>query len=205
MTAVSWASLALPDEHLTACVAVLSDDERARADRLRAPDARRRFIAARAFLRRELGAALGCAPDEVRLHIDPHGKPGLADTAVQFNISHSEDLAVLAIDAGQAVGIDIESRREVHDGVARKILSADEYRAWSDGAPETRNERLLRAWTRKEAALKALGSGFRTDPRLLHVGDGTDAVTLCIEDRHIVVRHLDCPNGFLGALATVEP
>ncbi len=205
MTAVSWANLALSDEHLAACVTLLSADERARADRLRAPAARRRFIAARAFLRRELAAALGQAPDQVRLRIDDHGKPGLADAAVQFNISHSEDLAVLAIDADRAVGIDVEGRRDVHDGVARKILSSEEYRAWSDGAPETRNDRLLRAWTRKEAALKALGSGFRTDPRLLHVGDGTDAVTLCIEDRHIVVRHLDCPKGFLGALATVEP
>ncbi len=204
MTAVSWANLALSDDHLADAGDVLSADERARAERFRAPAARRRFIAARAFLRRELGAALGRPPRDIVLQTNAHGKPALADSAVQFNISHSEDLAALAIAPDRPVGIDIEGRRDVHDGVAKKILSGDEYAAWSHGAPQTRNDRLLRAWTRKEAALKALGAGFSLDPRLLQVGDDPADVTLCIEGRRIVVRNLDCPEGFLGALATIE-
>jgi phosphopantetheinyl transferase len=84
--------------------------ERERADRLLREDARRRWVAARWALRSVLGGYLGQEPAAIELDLAERGKPRLADAdaALRFNLSHSGELALIAIAAGREVGVDVQ-------------------------------------------------------------------------------------------------
>jgi 4'-phosphopantetheinyl transferase len=143
----------------------LSADERARAARFhRAPD-RARSIAARVALRTLLGEYTGVAPGMLRFANGPNGKPALApgspDGAPRFNVAHSGRLVLLAF-ATCDVGIDVE---EVRPGIevgelAGRFFSADEAAALKAAPQSGRDGLFFRIWTRKEAFLKARGSGL---------------------------------------------
>jgi 4'-phosphopantetheinyl transferase len=109
---------------------------------------------ARDATRSILAAHLGRAPEIV---VDPFGKPMLADGALAFNVTHSGTLALVAISRDGPVGVDVElhdARRDVV-ALARRFFTGDE--AALVGAEPTRFWRL---WCRKEAWLKARGSGL---------------------------------------------
>ena len=88
-------------------LAVLSEDERARAARFVFDVHRRRFIACRAWLRQQLGERLTRAPHDLRFEYGPVGKPSLSGGALRFNVSHSDRYALLAV-ADAEIGVDIE-------------------------------------------------------------------------------------------------
>ena len=93
----------------------LAPDELARAARFRFERDATRFIMARGWLRRILGAAAGARPSAVAFTYGPHGRPDFSDalrkSGVSFNVSHSAELAAIAVSAGHRVGIDIEEIR----------------------------------------------------------------------------------------------
>jgi 4'-phosphopantetheinyl transferase len=93
----------------------LTEEEIERAQRLRIPEKRADFTAARTALRVVLGDYLGSAPRQVELAYLPDGKPQLADpemaAQLQFNLSHSGDWMLLALSNGIALGVDIERLR----------------------------------------------------------------------------------------------
>lgn len=124
---------------------------------------RARFIVAHGLLRHLLSRALGRTG--IGFRYGANGKPALAsDENLQFNLSHSADSAVFALAWKRQVGIDLESAeslvRDSHDlpAMTERIFSTDELADWR-GLPdeETRIAAFLRAWTRKEACLKATG------------------------------------------------
>jgi 4'-phosphopantetheinyl transferase len=91
---------------------ILSDDERQRASRYRFARDKERFTAARAMLRRILAAWLDVPPHQVSFTSSPNGKPAVANSQVlQFNLSHSGELAVYAVSASRRIGVDIEQIR----------------------------------------------------------------------------------------------
>ena len=166
-------------------VAALSAGERAHVARLR-PGPAARFAAARALLRATLGAEAGVAPSELRLGADPRGKlvPAGAATGWRCNVSHTDDLAAVAVARGVEVGIDVErvgGRRRVLPSVLAPEEAASVAAAGgsgplrAEGAEEdAANGRLaafLRAWTRKEAFLKGVGCGLSVEPALVAVAD----------------------------------
>jgi phosphopantetheinyl transferase len=89
---------------------LLSSAEQARADRIIRPDAGRRFIVTRARLREELGAALDMPARDVPLHDRPRAAPEL-DAPLHFSVSHSADMALIAIRESGSIGVDIEQMR----------------------------------------------------------------------------------------------
>jgi 4'-phosphopantetheinyl transferase len=145
--------------------ASLSPDERRRAARFVFERDRRRFIAARARLRQLLGERLGVSPEKVQLAYSSAGKPSLApgyERDLRFNLSHCEDVAVFAFADGREVGIDVEAVRELEDAgeIAARFFSPAEDEAYR-GLPEReRPQGFFNCWTRKEAFIKALGSGL---------------------------------------------
>src|SRR5206468_2895027 len=95
----------------------LSASELARAERLKSRLARRRFVARCAFVRHVLGDLAGVPPAALEFRDGPHGKPRLAFpgdangervAALDFNLSHSENVLALAVAFGGEVGIDVE-------------------------------------------------------------------------------------------------
>jgi len=191
--------------------AELVPDERTRAERLRTPQLRRRFIVARVLLRRLLTAYASVHSSELRIGTGSHGKPYLADAAdLRFNVSHAEDTAMYAIASGAEVGIDIEAtmRNVDIDGVARHAFSASECEVLAALAPDARREAFFRIWTRKEAYVKARGEGLSYPTRSFTVSHDGDDNALLHDERderaqdRWRVSGLEAPPGFAAALAT---
>src|SRR5208282_4984293 len=90
----------------------LSSTELERVRRFVFEGHRRRYLAARAWLRSVLGAYLNLSPHAVPLTANAHGKPCIAAEAnhagLQFNLSHCDQLALLAVTAGRDIGVDLQ-------------------------------------------------------------------------------------------------
>jgi 4'-phosphopantetheinyl transferase len=153
-------------EAVCASATLLSDAERQRASRFAFDRDRRRFIVARARLRRLLSARLGVRPESVELVYGRYGKPALArrfaDSDLCFNVSHSDDVAVYAFATGREIGIDVEAIRVIRDAddVAARFFSRRENQAYLALDPCDKLIGFLNCWTRKEAFIKALGDGL---------------------------------------------
>lgn len=156
---------AAPDA-LASLAACLSEGERARAARYRLGRDRRRYIVARALLRRLLGERLGEPPAALQLGRGARGKPALtgrqARSGWRFNVSHCEDLALFAFSREGALGVDVEAVRAFADAeaIARRFFSPAEAQAYLALAPQERALGFFQCWTRKEAVIKALGEGL---------------------------------------------
>jgi 4'-phosphopantetheinyl transferase len=148
------------------CRQLLSPDEARRADAFYFEKHRRRFIAARAAMRRILGLCTGIAPDTLAFSYGEKGKPELAEemrgSVILFNLSHSEDMAVLAVTRGLTVGIDIEWIKPefATEEIAGHFFAAGEVRRLQALPVAERSDAFFACWTRKEAYIKALGDGL---------------------------------------------
>ncbi|HFC13027.1 MAG TPA: 4'-phosphopantetheinyl transferase superfamily protein [Anaerolineae bacterium] len=145
---------------------LLSADERARADRYRFPRHKRRYTVARGVLRQLLGQYLGVAPVDIVFHTTKYGKPyvkaQVSGQVLQFNVSHSYELALFALNLGRRIGIDVEHRRRVIDleSVANHFFSAAEIETLLAAPTHAKQQLFLNCWTRKEAYIKGLGEGL---------------------------------------------
>jgi 4'-phosphopantetheinyl transferase len=142
---------------------VLSEGERARAGRfLRACDGER-WSRAREVLRSLLGEYLRADPKELRFSTNAHGKPELEGypRGVRFNMSHSGEVAVYAV-AELPVGVDVELEGRDIDvlALAGRALGTTAKARLSTLAPADREREFLRAWVRREAVAKCLGTGL---------------------------------------------
>src|SRR3954452_22562898 len=146
--------LGRPAVHLAG---VLSEDELLRAAAYKVEGGRRRFVATRAALRTLLGRYLDEDPATLRFGTSGNGKPRLdPSSSLQFNVSHSGNVGLIAIAAEMHVGIDVEQikRRERQDGIARRVFTQAERDA-IDG-----DDDFFRHWVAKEAFVKATGRGI---------------------------------------------
>jgi 4'-phosphopantetheinyl transferase len=156
-----------PPEVVRAEAAVLSDSERQRADRFAFETGRRRFIIARATLRRLLAARLGARPADIEFAYGEQGKPalgaGFAGSNLQFNISHCDDFAVYGFSTVGEIGVDVEAVRWFADAaeVAARVFSPAERQAYSALDPLQQPIGFFNCWTRKEAFIKAAGDGLQ--------------------------------------------
>jgi 4'-phosphopantetheinyl transferase len=145
---------------------VLSDDERARAARFHFSRDRQRFVAARAWLRMILAAYLGADAKELSFSYSKKDKPALGPSydgrKIEFNVSHSGDVALLAFTHGRQIGVDVERVRQDFDveAIAHRFFSQHEQKQLSACPPEEKHAAFFRCWTRKEAYIKATGEGL---------------------------------------------
>jgi phosphopantetheinyl transferase len=120
---------------------------------------------------------LGCTPASVR--VTRAGKPELEGSELTVSLTHSGDAVLVAIAAGGEVGVDAELLRPDAAGwtLVDHALTESE-RARLDAVPvPDRAESFLRTWTRKEAILKAAGTGLGLDPRQVEL-DGLGVVAV---------------------------
>lgn len=137
---------------------LLNAAEITRANRFKFAIHRHRFITARATLRAILSLYLKRSPTTIEILQSKNGKPYLKDSALQFNLSHSHDLAIYVISNQIQIGIDIEKIRAPYSKqVAERFLSSEELKHFLQlTAPQQLNE-FYRIWTGKEALIKAQG------------------------------------------------
>ncbi len=182
------ANLDLNPEQIEALLATLSPPEQERANRFHFSHDRRHFIAARGILRNILARYLGMAPEKLHFGYSDRGKPYLETTSasgmVQFNVSHSQGTALYAVTLGSDIGIDLEATRPVdHHNLAKRFFSPTEAATLAMLPPESQPAAFFRAWTSKEAYLKATGEGLAgglgsveisinpdSPPQLLNIG-----------------------------------
>ncbi|HEX5616754.1 MAG TPA: 4'-phosphopantetheinyl transferase superfamily protein [Acidimicrobiia bacterium] len=163
-------------------------------------------------LRGVLADELGIEPADVPLsrrcgHCGSveHGRPRVAMPDVDVGIAHSRHVLVLAVAHGTRVGIDVEvPRRRTHDRLERlaaRILDESAFGAWRAGDPGERHTAFLRAWTTKEAYVKALGVGITVPLRSIdpiahgwHVTPlalGEGAVATLVSEHRVAVEVTD--------------
>jgi 4'-phosphopantetheinyl transferase len=164
---VWWLAIAdVPAAAWPAMLAILDEEERARAARFLREADRRAFIAAHALLRAMLSRVAGTAPREWRFITGSHGKPHihpeLGHPGLEFNLSHTSGAVACGIASGCPIGIDIEDedRADSHLDIADAYFAPSE-RARLHAAPAAERPALfLRLWTLKEAYIKAQGRGL---------------------------------------------
>ena len=157
---------------------LLSEAERERGARFYFERDRLRFFAARAALRKILGAYLEAKPEALVFGEGEFGKPFIAESRVRFNASHSGDLAAIAVALEHEVGIDIEvidRKLEDVESLAKVCFSEEEQRVLAATPEAERRVQFLRGWTRKEAVVKATGKGLQG---LEDTADGWQIVAL---------------------------
>lgn len=197
-------------------MSVLAGDERARAERFRLDDARRRFVAARAALRKLLGQYLRMPPDEVAFGYDANGKPRLRHSAspsdLQFNLAHSGELALVAVTRGCEVGVDVERLRDVNhwQEIAERFFHHQELDEIIASPPAEQLAAFMRCWTGKEAVLKALGAGV-TRPLDFFVGSSVpqDGIWVEVPDKlsnttRCWLEQLSPGSDYVGAIACLD-
>jgi len=186
-------------------------DERARAERYLNPGARNAFIACRTVLRQAASAATGLAPEALALPAKPPGKPAFSGPAagIHFNIAHSGGTALVALSPNGPLGIDLEELRPLRDAeaLARKAFTAGETEALVRRSFDVRA--FFACWTRKEAVVKALGSGIARDFPHFSVSVDPDEAAPAVRwldepAPPVELRTLACP-GAIAALATWGP
>lgn len=195
----------------------LSQDEIARADRFRGPGLRSRFIAGRGGLRAILARYVGCDPESLDFAYRENGKPWLTGEPhpqkLEFNLAHSHELALCAIVANRVVGVDIEHMRPMENGPAiiQRFFSPAERVAFLSLPESERFAAFYRGWTRKEAYLKAVGTGLATEldsfdvplapgepPALLRIGDDPS------EPRRWLMCDIEPGAGYAGSLVVAR-
>jgi 4'-phosphopantetheinyl transferase len=167
-----WMVLEVGDDEFARVASWLAPAEHARAARFGRDSLRRRYIIGRASLRWTLGRALDMAPAAVPIVRGARGRPQLAtDAGIDFNISHTQGVALIGIARGARIGVDVEQTdRDVQaDGLARKFLTPAEQATLAPLPEAARRERFLRYWTCKEAMSKATGDGLSAPFRRLEI------------------------------------
>jgi len=197
---------------------LLSPDEQERADRFRFEKHRRRFTLGRAAQRQILAGYLAAEAAELVFDYSPLGKPSLAEpwsvSGLCFNLSNSHELALLAVTQCGPCGVDVEylHRRCDHAGLAERYFSPPERIAVLSHAEPDRRDAFFRCWTRKEAMLKATGTGltFPLDRFVVTLGRGETPRVVSIEGdaaRGAAWRlaHLEPGQDYFAALASEHP
>ena len=167
------ASLDQPQDLFARLTHLLSAEERTRAGRFHFEVDRKRCILARGVLRLLLGDCLGTPAERLQFRYSEFGKPSLAQPSfvqlghelhppVEFNVSHSGDLVLIALSRGRTLGVDIERMRMdvATEEIATRFFSVNECRDLATVAPDLRCAAFFACWTRKEAYLKARGDGL---------------------------------------------
>lgn len=152
---------------------ILSEDEVARTERFRFPHLRRRFVAGRGSLRTILGGYLGVEPRELTFSYSAHGKPSLVEAPVdvQFNVSHSDDLMVVAVCRESPIGVDIEKQDPRFHSleIAARYFCKSENDEMARRGGEAGQRAFFQLWTAKEAVLKATSLGLALDLSKLEI------------------------------------
>lgn len=162
-----WAvPLRVDGERLAELRALLSPDEVAKAERIIVPGKREQSIVARGALRTLLAQYTGVPPRDLSFEYEEKGRPYLADgsLATSFNVTHSGDLALVAVTREGVIGVDVERIDPAVEllAIGRRFFSPTEHAELAACDEADRPLAFFRCWTRKEAYLKARGTGLHT-------------------------------------------
>lgn len=192
---------------------ILSTDEYNRAQRFHFERHKRRFTVGRGVLRTILGWYLDIEPSQLEFSYGPQGKPYLAkqfgDQTLQFNLTHSHELALFAFTLDREIGVDLEFIRPMLDleAVATRFFSTKENADLARIPTSQKGEAFFTCWTRKEAYIKARGEGLSMPLDEFDVslspGEPATLINVRIDPQEVTrwsLQALDPAPGYVGAL-----
>lgn len=141
----------------------LSEEERKEWEGFTNQTRKDEFLTARTLFRSMLEQK-GLSQDFV-LKKEATGKPYAKQNSIRLNVSfsHSKEYVMCAISLKKDIGLDIESSRRIVDKrLIKRILNEQEWKVLGEEDP-------IVLWTMKEAAVKCLGTGLRTNLRDLEL------------------------------------
>lgn len=210
-------NLDITNEQVSQRSECLSDDERRRAERFKFDQPRARFVACRSALRQVLAECVGVDSSALNFSYGPHGKPELAadhPSNIQFSVSHSGSLGLIALTLDAAVGVDIEecSRSVKMIRLAERFFAESETAELLSLPIDRQRSGFYRGWTCKEAYMKATGLGMSMPlssfcvginpdrpASLLHVVDQPD------ETRRWMIEAIEMGDEYAAAVMVARP
>lgn len=176
------------DEYLK-WYSMMSDERRMRVNAFRYEDDRKRSVAGEMLARKAISEICNIKPESIIFKRTQHGKP--YTSLAEFNISHSEDIVVCAVDKAP-VGIDVEKIRPVNLRTAKKVFSQNEINYLFGHTPEENEftqtdnteilNRFFELWTKKEAVGKCVGTGLIHEENY----DNYNIETFIVKDEYTV-------------------
>lgn len=202
-----------PDPALGNLSGLLSQDEAERARRFRFQRDRDKFVRVRASLRIILSGYMGIGPAQIEFGYRTAGKPYLPDgvgaDGLHFNVSHSGEMALVAVGFGREVGVDIEHVRQIVDlhDIAKRFFSHREVAELFSLPADQQTIAFFNCWTRKEAYVKAIGAGlgFPLDAFDVSLRPEEPAALIEVRDdpaerKHWTLQDVSPKNGYTAAL-----
>ncbi len=157
--------------------ALLSKDEQKKAQRFSFEKDSNQYTLARGALRVLLGHYLNVVPQSLTFSYHKYGKPYLEDfPEMQFNVSHSQEMVLLALNYEDLLGVDIEyEERSVDvDGIARRFFNDKEYARLRNLDAINKKRLFFYQWTAKEAFVKAIGRGIAFNLRDIEIASDAE-------------------------------
>ena len=145
---------------------ILNAEEHHRALRFKRDCDRHRYVQVRSILKQLIAIYLNIPHQQVEFHYGEKGKPVLkaldSDDSLEFNVSHSHDMAVWGFSRGQALGVDVEYIKPNHQGlsIAKRFFTPREYQALQRKEKLEQQDFFFQLWTRKESCIKARGDSL---------------------------------------------
>ena len=147
----------------------MSEDKQCRVDRFCFMEDKKRTVVGEMLARKAISEWCNVTPESIIFGIKEHGKPYAKDLTVEFNISHSGNIVVCAVN-GKQIGIDIEQIRPIDITVAKRICTDEELLYLFAHIPIEEYfiytidseilTRFFELWTTKEAYGKCMGNGL---------------------------------------------
>lgn len=203
-----------PSKHILALTDILSSEERQKAERFHFQVDGERHVIGRALVQIVIGRLLDRSPDNLHFCYNDFGKPCISRDAnrcgLQFNVSHSGDLILVALAANREIGVDVERVRRHLDiaGIAGLFFSSRERADLAALPIGQRHDAFFRCWSQKEAFLKARGDGLSLPLGCFDVSLRPGEYSALLETRpdpveasRWVIRELDVGPGHKAALA----
>ena len=154
---------------------LLSAAEKERSERFKFYKHRKNYIASHGFLHTVLNYYVDTPANEIAFKLGEQGKPSIIDEQnpdnIQFNLSHSGNLAILAICKNHQLGADIEhtDRKADWAGIARRFFTENEQQDFFQLDESKQEDAFYKVWTRKEAHMKTTGKGLSLSPTQFEV------------------------------------
>lgn len=196
---------------------LLSRDEQQRAQRFVRSQDQGKYVQVRGTLRCLLGQYLQTSGKVLYFDYGNYGKPQLIASCnplnLQFNVSHSHELAVIAITQTTAVGVDIEqvNPQAKYINISQRFFSAAEHEILLQQPVERQCRTFFQLWTRKEACVKAMGGSIAHALNQINVAQGLNQASTTInvmeqsQSHQLFLHNLFPDPNFAGAVATQKP
>ena len=143
---------------------ILSIDEQQKANSFHFEKDKNNYIKSHAALRKILSKYYFINPIDICFSYTKYNKPYISDNQhnLHFNLSHSNDMAIVAIIKNHPLGVDVEYIKPVDDinDIVENFFSNQEKIKFLLLPGEKKLEAFYTIWTRKEAFVKAVGNGL---------------------------------------------